>query len=127
MNFRNACFADFLNGISLRQIAKSRGVSPRTLERWSRRELWVEKRTAVWQKKRAKILEEFTKLGKQDKLASEKVFELMKDVHAQLQSYMNGDTPRKSLRVTFKDLISLAKAQYHANLADNFYFDSSQK
>lgn len=119
VEFRNQCFADFLEGKSLRRIAIDRKLSPRTLERWStadhrvirrerhRNDLYVE---IIRQKHHHQL--------NQDKSASCLAYELFQLAHVQRLAYYQGKIPKKAVKVSMKHFVQLAKAFYHANFAE---------
>ena len=129
VEFRNQCFADFLEGKSLRQIALDRSISPRTLERWSSADHWVIRR----ERHRNDLYEEIIREKhnhrlNQDKSASGLAFDLFKLAHAQRLAYFQGKIPKKAVKVSMRQFVQLAKAFYHANFAERLNaFDVAAK
>ena len=118
---RNACYADFLKGMSLRSIATKHELSSRTLERWSIAEHWVIRRNRVWDEEKLKIAQQHVTLkARSDVIASEAVYDLMKLAHADLSAYRAGLIPKKALKFTSRDLINFCKSLHFANYADRF-------
>ena len=119
VEFRNQCFADFLSGKSLRQIAIDKKISPRTLERWSARDNWVIQRERYRNELYAQIIKDnHPKSLNLDKSASSLAYELFQMAQAQRMAYFQGHIPKKALKVSGRDFIQLAKAFYHANFAE---------
>lgn len=113
------CFADFVSGKSLAQIARERGLCKRTLERYSTKEHWVIHRHRAWDLSKEKIVQEIAFQTKSnDIFISHQIGDLLKEAIAEHRAYTQGKIPRKAVRGGMKKIIGLAKALYHANFAD---------
>ncbi len=116
---RNRCFTDFIKGMSLKTIADKYGFSKRTLERWCAHEQWVIHRQRAWSDAKDAIMKDFaTNKRNSDILATEALFDLLRHAVAEQRAFREGRIPRKAMKYSLKNIVTISKALYHANFAE---------
>jgi uncharacterized protein YjcR len=97
-------FGLFLAGHSLRTIAAQLGLSRSTVERFSRREQWVDQRAVTWhQRKQARISEHIQESKHSSMALSGFIFDQMMNEIGWYKAVAKGDAPRKARKFSPRD------------------------
>lgn len=107
----------------MRAISKKYGISARTLERWSANENWVIRRQRAWSEAKEAVIEDFASSTRStDILATEAIFDLLKHAVAEQRAFRDGKIPRKAMKYSLKNIVTISKALYHANFAERLNY-----
>ena len=97
-DFRNDCFALFLKGKSLRAIASEKNVSRSALERWSRKESWVDQRAIYYHELRTQTLKDHYYGDVRSRLeVSKRAFDAMMIALGEIRLVAEGKMPRRAM------------------------------
>ena len=104
-------FALYVTGKSLRAVASELGIGRATIERWSQRESWVERRRQAWRAVAENAADrQAERLRTQHRLIGDQIYATFLDAISQHRAYVTGTLPRRGLRYGTRDLARLAEA-----------------
>ena len=107
---RERAFHLFCEGNSLSAIAEAIGYHRSTVERYCAKEKWRKLREDYYRVKRAEVAcQRVGILAKRHQSVNDSLFEMFLDARAEFAAYRNGSIPKKKLRYSLKNLISLAR------------------
>lgn len=109
-NVKEKAFGMFLEGHSLRSIAKVIKVAKSTVERWSVKFEWYDQRSIVWHQRKQSALQDHISKSKHASLAlSEFLFEQLMSEIGWYKAVESGSIPAKARRFkprTFRQIVS---------------------
>jgi transposase len=116
---REAAFADYLKGYSLREVANLHNLSKRTIERWSSQDQWRARRWANYREAKDQALKEHQAVFRENDLKiSSQLQNLFFEALKQHRAYLEGRLPKREVRVSYRQLAYLAKALESANIVE---------
>ncbi|MCB9026763.1 MAG: helix-turn-helix domain-containing protein [Bdellovibrionaceae bacterium] len=112
-------FALFLEGMSLRKIAKKICVSRSTVERWSSSERWVLQREIEYQKAHALIKKQYCQ-NYADKalLVSGQLYDTFQTVYADFKAHQHGVIKKRKFRHSQTQIFKMALMSLQAGLIE---------
>lgn len=107
---RARIFQDFIQGASLKKLSNQYGVSIRTLERWSARDIWCYHRSCYFRDHCEEMLKRRPALLERDGDLEDKLFKYFFQASSEFEAFTQGIIPRRHMKFNLRDTLRIAKS-----------------